>query len=115
MAPSRGRKWQTPEGHAIIQKIVKEQIPQWTDGLHDWQVMVVAWILDGGDVLCITATGDGKSAIFSVPMIVLLEVVWNPTAYPGYVSPKKPVGIVIAPTKGLSTNTVRDGSCSKDN
>ncbi|KAJ7108583.1 P-loop containing nucleoside triphosphate hydrolase protein [Mycena epipterygia] len=106
MAPSRGRKWQTPEGHAIIRKIVKEKIPEWTEGLHDWQVIVVAWILDGGDVLCITATGDGKSAIFSVPMIVLLEVARNPTAYRGYVSPKKPVGIVIAPTKGLSANIV---------
>ncbi|KAJ7089958.1 P-loop containing nucleoside triphosphate hydrolase protein [Mycena epipterygia] len=106
MAPSRGRKWQTPEGHAIIRKIVKEKIPEWTEGLHDWQVIVVAWILDGGDVLCITATGDGKSAIFSVPMIVLLEVAQNPTAYRGYVSPKKPVGIVIAPTKGLSANIV---------
>ncbi|KAJ7464089.1 P-loop containing nucleoside triphosphate hydrolase protein [Mycena latifolia] len=107
MAPSRGRKrWQTPEGHATIRKIVEEKIPEWQGGLHDWQVMVVAWILDGEDVLCITATGDGKSAIFAVPMIVLLEVARNPTAYPGFVSPKKPVGIVIAPTKGLSTNIV---------
>ncbi|KAJ7680070.1 hypothetical protein B0H17DRAFT_943514, partial [Mycena rosella] len=108
MAPSQGRKWQTPEGHAIIRKIVEEKIPEWTGGLHDWQVIVVAWILDGGDVLCVTATGDGKSAIFAVPMIVLLEVARNPTAYHGYACLKKPVGIVIAPTKGLSTNIVRN-------
>jgi superfamily II DNA helicase RecQ len=109
MAPSRGHQWQTPEGQATIRKIVAEQIPEWTGGLHDWQVTVVAWILDGEDVLCITATGDGKSAIFAVPMIVLLEVARNPTKYRGFtVSQKKPVGIVIAPTKGLSTNIVRD-------
>ncbi|KAJ6557447.1 P-loop containing nucleoside triphosphate hydrolase protein, partial [Mycena capillaripes] len=87
--------------------VVEEKIPEWTGGLHDWQVIVVAWILDGEDVLCITATGDGKSAIFAVPMIVLLEVAQNPTKYRGFaVNQKKPVGIVIAPTKGLSTNIV---------
>ncbi|KAJ6460258.1 P-loop containing nucleoside triphosphate hydrolase protein [Mycena sanguinolenta] len=107
MAPSRGHKWKTPEGHAIICKIVEEQVPEWPGGLHDWQVTVVAWILDGEDALCITATGDGKSAIFAVPMIVLLEVARNPTKYPGFTTGrKKPVGIVIAPTKGLSTNIV---------
>ncbi|KAJ7602745.1 P-loop containing nucleoside triphosphate hydrolase protein [Mycena polygramma] len=106
MAPSRGRKWQTTEGHALIRKIVKEKIPQWTGGLHDWQVIVVAWILDGEDVLCITATGDGKSAIFAVPIIILLELARNPTAYPRFANQKKPVGLVIAPTKGLSTNIV---------
>ncbi|KAJ7631493.1 hypothetical protein B0H17DRAFT_962388, partial [Mycena rosella] len=110
MAPSRGRKWQTSEGHAIIRQIMKKKIPEWEGGLHDWQVIVASrgLILDGEDALCVTATGDSKSAIFSVPMIVPLEVARNPTAYRGYVSPKKPVGIVIVPTKGLSTNIVRD-------
>ncbi|KAJ6506657.1 hypothetical protein C8R45DRAFT_780501, partial [Mycena sanguinolenta] len=64
---SRGHKWKTPEGHAIICKIVEEQVPEWPGGLHDWQVPVVAWILDGEDALCITATG--RLAIFAVPMI----------------------------------------------
>ncbi|KAJ6478356.1 P-loop containing nucleoside triphosphate hydrolase protein [Mycena sanguinolenta] len=100
-------KWKTPEGHAIICKIVEEQVPEWPGGLHNWQVTVVAWILDGEDALCITATRDGKSAIFAVPMIVLLEVARNPTKYPGFTTGrKKPVGIVNAPTKGLSTNIV---------
>ncbi|KAJ7113607.1 P-loop containing nucleoside triphosphate hydrolase protein, partial [Mycena epipterygia] len=86
--------------------IVAEKIPEWTGGLHEWQVIIVAWILDGEDVLCVTATGDGKSAIFAVPIIVLLEVAQNPAAYPGFVNQKKPVGLVIAPTKGLATNIV---------
>jgi superfamily II DNA helicase RecQ len=108
MAPSRGHKLQTPEGQATIRKIVAEQIPEWTGGLHDRQVTVVAWILDGEDMLCITATGDGKSAIFAVPMIIL-EVARNPTKYRGFtVSQKKPAGIVFAPTKSLSTNIVHD-------
>ncbi|KAJ7713390.1 hypothetical protein B0H16DRAFT_1478713 [Mycena metata] len=81
MAPSRGRKWQTEEGRAIMKQIVVKKVPQWTGGLCDWQATVIAWILDGEDVLCyvcITATGEGKSALFAVPILVLLEVAKNP-------------------------------------
>ncbi|KAJ7271343.1 P-loop containing nucleoside triphosphate hydrolase protein, partial [Mycena haematopus] len=58
--------------------------------------------------LCITATGDGKSALFTVPILVLLEVAENPEAYPGFCRQKKPVGIVISPTKGLSENMISE-------
>jgi hypothetical protein len=85
---------------------VKKKIPAWKDGLFPWQLDIVAWVLDGEDVLCVTATGDGKSALFTAPIIVLLEVAANPTAYPGFVNYKKPVGLVISPTKGLSANMV---------
>ncbi|KAF7332898.1 ATP-dependent DNA helicase RecQ [Mycena venus] len=53
-----------------------------------------------------TCLRDGKSALFAVPMIVLLEVAGNPTAYPGFTKYKKPVALVIAPTKGLAANIV---------
>ncbi|KAJ7106981.1 hypothetical protein C8R44DRAFT_637810, partial [Mycena epipterygia] len=96
-----------PAGHAAIQRIVKAKIPGWENDLHKWQFIIVAWILDGEDVLCITATGDGKSALLTVPIIVLLEVAKNPGAYSQFFHQKKPVGIVILPTKGLSANMVR--------
>ncbi|KAJ7241853.1 hypothetical protein C8J57DRAFT_1018245, partial [Mycena rebaudengoi] len=70
------------------------------------QLVIIAWILDGGDVLCISTTGDGKLAIFAVPIIVLLKVARNPTPYPGFACQKLPVGIVIALTKGLAVNMV---------
>ncbi|KAJ7754308.1 P-loop containing nucleoside triphosphate hydrolase protein [Mycena maculata] len=60
------------------------------------------------EALVVTATGDGKSALFTVPIIVLLEVAANPAAYPGFVNHKKPVGIVISPTKGLSANMITE-------
>ncbi|KAJ7157225.1 P-loop containing nucleoside triphosphate hydrolase protein [Mycena filopes] len=106
MAPSRGRKWKSKAGYTNIRRIVAEKIPQWTGGLREWQVLVVAWILDGEDVLCVTATGDGKSVLFAVPILVLLEVAKNPALYPGFGDQKKkrPVGLVIAPTKGLAAN-----------
>ncbi|KAK7028581.1 P-loop containing nucleoside triphosphate hydrolase protein [Favolaschia claudopus] len=108
MSPSRGRRWQTRYGQSVIQAIVKKRIPAWKDGLFAWQLTIVAWILDGEDVLCITATGDGKSALFTVPIIVLLEVAANPSVYPTLVYQKSPVGIVISPTKGLSANMVTE-------
>ena len=74
MAPSRGRRWSTREGRTTIQHIVKKKIPAWKDGLSPWQLDIVAWVLDGEDVLCVMATGDGKSALFTAPIIVLLEV-----------------------------------------
>ncbi|KAJ6472672.1 hypothetical protein C8R47DRAFT_1145829 [Mycena vitilis] len=60
-------------------------------------------MLDGVDVLCCTATGDGKSAAFSVPILVLNEYNANPALYPaGLPTRKQPVGLVITPTKGLA-------------
>ncbi|KAJ7712857.1 hypothetical protein B0H16DRAFT_1247669, partial [Mycena metata] len=52
-----------------LKQIVVKKVFQWTGGLRDWQATVIAWILDGEDVLCITATGDGKSALFAVPIL----------------------------------------------
>ncbi|EEB90233.1 hypothetical protein MPER_11582 [Moniliophthora perniciosa FA553] len=58
--------------------------------------------------MCITATGDGKSALFAVPILVHLEISQNPSKYPRFNVPikKNPVGLVIVPTKGLGNNIV---------
>ncbi|KAJ7633588.1 P-loop containing nucleoside triphosphate hydrolase protein, partial [Mycena polygramma] len=64
-------------------------------------------ILDGEDLLCCSATGDGKSAAFSVPILVLTEYNAHPALYPaGLRTRLNPVGIVITPTKGLASNIV---------
>ncbi|KAJ7690572.1 hypothetical protein B0H14DRAFT_2200433, partial [Mycena olivaceomarginata] len=55
-----------------------------------------------------TATGDGKSAAFSVPILLLNEYNVNPTLYPsGLPTRLKPLGVVVTPTKGLANNIVR--------
>ena len=97
MAPSRGLKWQSALGQAYIRSIMAHKIPEWPAGLHDWQLITIARILDGEDTLCITATGDGKSAVYNVAIIVLREVAARPEAFPGLGAVKKsPVGIVVA-------------------
>ncbi|KAJ7348670.1 hypothetical protein DFH08DRAFT_652373, partial [Mycena albidolilacea] len=55
--------------------------------------------------ICCTATGDGKSALFAVP--VFREVWANRHLYLDLPTRATPVGIVITPTKGLAPNIVR--------
>ena len=101
-------RWQDPAGLETINIIVKKLIPKWTNGLHEVQLNLVSAILDGKDVLCCTATGNGKSAAFSVPTLVLLEYNKHPEAYvPGLPTRKRPIGVVVTPTKGLADNIVR--------
>ena len=102
-----GARWQDPIGLETIQTIVKKIIPTWMDGLHPVQLELVSAILDGQDILCCTATGDGKSAAFAVPALVLLEYNAHPDAYPaGLPTRKRPIGVVITPTKELANNIV---------
>jgi superfamily II DNA/RNA helicase len=71
------------------------------------QLELVSSILDGTDILCCTATGDGKSAAFSIPCLVLSEYNRNSDAYlAGLPTRTRPIGVVITPTKGLANNVV---------
>ena len=103
-----GACWQDPIGLEMIQTIVKKIISTWTDGLHPVQLELVSAILSGQDIPHCTATGDGKSAAFTVPALVLLEYNAHPDAYPtGLPTRKRPVCVVITPTNGLANNIVR--------
>lgn len=109
MAPKY--RWRDPQGDRTINKIVKEQIPQWKDGLYPAQQDLVKRILDGQKVLCCMATGGGKSALFAVPIIVLRETARNRHLYPDLPGRALPQGIVVTPTKGLAANIVRSCFC----
>ncbi|KAJ7743228.1 P-loop containing nucleoside triphosphate hydrolase protein, partial [Mycena maculata] len=99
--------WQSQIGRETLQKITKKVIPAWKDGLRPVQEDFCSAILDGEDVLCCSATGGGKSAAFSVPILALHEYNKNPTLYPaGLRTRLNPVGIVVTPTKGLASNIV---------
>ncbi|KAJ7692757.1 hypothetical protein B0H17DRAFT_861241, partial [Mycena rosella] len=100
-------RWQDDLGRKTIDTIVRKVIPGWKDGLRPVQMDLVAPILDGEDVLCCTATGDGKSAGFSVPILVLNEYNANPELYSaGFRTRVGPVGVVAKPTKGLANKIV---------
>ncbi|KAJ7687229.1 hypothetical protein B0H17DRAFT_939604 [Mycena rosella] len=110
-------RWQDDLGRQTLNDIVKKVIPAWKHGLRPVQADLVAPILDGDDILCCTATGDGKSAAFSVPILVLNEYNANPDLYPaGLRTRANPVGVIFTPTKGLANNIVcRLGPSSSNN
>ena len=78
---SSGHRWQDLIGLETIKVIVKKVVPTWMNSLHVVQLDLVSGILDGRDILCCTATGDGKSAAFAIACLVLLEYNNNPEAY----------------------------------
>ncbi|KAJ7097721.1 P-loop containing nucleoside triphosphate hydrolase protein, partial [Mycena epipterygia] len=55
---------------------------------------------------CCMATGDGKSALFAVPIIVLRETARDRHLYPDLPGRALLQGIVVTPTKGLAANIV---------
>ncbi|KAK7051697.1 P-loop containing nucleoside triphosphate hydrolase protein [Favolaschia claudopus] len=56
-------RWRSSSGRRTVSEIVKKLIPQWKNGLHDFQLDLIVRILDGEDLLCCIATGAGKSAL----------------------------------------------------
>ena len=96
-----GARWQDPIGLDTINTVVKTLIPAWSAHYS------ISTILDGQDILCCTATGAGKSAAFAIPGLVLNEYNAHPDAYPaGLPTRKRPIGVVITPTKGLANKIV---------
>ncbi|KAJ4488715.1 hypothetical protein C8J55DRAFT_422760 [Lentinula edodes] len=82
-------------------------MPQLPTGLYNYQTKIVLWVLDRQDLLWITATGDGKSMAYTVPILVHQELSQNPDRYPAFRACKFPVGVVVTPTKGLSQSITK--------
>ncbi|KAF8997550.1 P-loop containing nucleoside triphosphate hydrolase protein [Hymenopellis radicata] len=100
--------WDHPHGHETLQNIVKKTVPKWKNGLRENQLKYVPAILDCKDVLCVEVTGGGKSAAFSVPILIHNEVSANPSLYPHFSSRKFAVGVIVTPTKGLAGDIVKE-------
>ena len=91
----------------MINTIVEKLIPNWTNRLHVVQFELVSAILDGKDLLCCITTGDGKSTAFLIPTFVLLKSNNHPDMYlAGLPTQRRPIRVVVTPTKGLVDNIV---------
>jgi len=96
--------WTSKYGQTLlagrINTTVKKIIPLWTNRLHMVQLELISAILDGQDILCCTATGDGKLAAFSIPCLVLLLYNQHPESYPTNLPTRsRPIGHT---NKGIS-------------
>ncbi|KAF9021242.1 hypothetical protein BDZ89DRAFT_957637 [Hymenopellis radicata] len=99
--------WNTPVGKATVYRIVTKRIPEWKDGLHERQEEPTLLILDGKELVLCAATGDGKSALFIVPIMCHQEVSKHADEYSNFRVRSQPVGLIITPTKGLASSIVK--------
>ncbi|KAG0698523.1 P-loop containing nucleoside triphosphate hydrolase protein [Suillus ampliporus] len=68
---------------------------------HDYQLEAIGYLLDGKDVLCITATGTGKTDAFIRLMHVICKLSEDPPLCNTKCYPPNPAMLVICPTKSL--------------
>ncbi|THU97044.1 hypothetical protein K435DRAFT_857951 [Dendrothele bispora CBS 962.96] len=100
------------EGLQTLKTITRTNIPQWTEGLRPFQLQSIPLILENQDVFAITATGDGKSALFAVPILVHQELSKIPSFILNsmFLYAKIPSELLLLPQKDSQTTLkVRDG------
>ncbi|KIM36099.1 hypothetical protein M413DRAFT_45619, partial [Hebeloma cylindrosporum] len=88
----------SPDGWSLCRKILTKRLPF---GPHDYQLLGITSILDGNDLLAISATGSGKSAYIYMLMHVILGLLDDPSLCPSAKFPADPAILVIYPTTAL--------------
>ncbi|KAK6969273.1 ATP-dependent DNA helicase Q1 [Favolaschia claudopus] len=89
-------KWSSPEGYELVRRILRTTPVPYTP--HDYQLEGLCKSLDGIHLFAITRTGSGKTAYYSLYMLVVLAVVANPALCPTASFPKNPCLLVVCPT-----------------
>jgi ATP-dependent helicase YprA (DUF1998 family) len=104
---SLSKVWRSDAGIQTAKSILNARLPEWVDGVRPWQLKAVVEILDGRDTLVITATSDGKTALFFLPLLVLQHLAKFPELFPTAARrPEKPLNLVIVPINGLEDDMV---------
>ncbi|TEB27690.1 hypothetical protein FA13DRAFT_1794641 [Coprinellus micaceus] len=75
--------------------------------IHIFQLDGIANSMAGKDVLATVATGAGKIGFCTLLMILIKAIAAKPSLWPGVTFPKRPVMIVILPTKALQQDMRR--------
>ncbi|KAF8173483.1 P-loop containing nucleoside triphosphate hydrolase protein [Pholiota molesta] len=91
-------KFSSPEGWHLCRRIIAQRLPY---GPHDYQLSGITAVLDGIDMLAISATGSGKLAYIYMLMHIILGIVESPELCPMAKFPKDPAILVIYPTTAL--------------
>jgi len=102
-------RWSSSRGLAFISSFLKELIPQWPAGPHDWQVKATANILNGTKQVVIAACGEGKTALTYLHLIFMqgLHELSMPPLFPIY-SPEKPIILMVTLLSDLGLCQVFD-------
>ena len=90
-------------GWALCHQILLKQLPF---GPHDYQLQGIASMLDGNNLLAISATVSGKTAYIYMLMHVILAIVEDPTLCPTVKFPSNPAILAIYMTTALEEDQV---------
>ncbi|KAL0057301.1 hypothetical protein AAF712_016063 [Marasmius tenuissimus] len=101
-------KWTDPDALSAITLAVSRCIPQWPNGLRDYQREYIPAVLNGDNLAVFAATGEGKSAFFCVPIAIHNELSKSSELYPDLPWKEYARGIVVTPTKGLAASIVSE-------
>lgn len=91
------------EGLSLCRKILLQRLPFCP---HDYQLEGISAILDGKDLLAISATGSGKTGYIYMLMHILIAIIDQPSLCPSVEFPKNPAILVIYPTTALEEDQV---------
>lgn len=94
------------EGTALTYQLLQDL---WPHTPRDYQLEVVAKVLDSTDVLAILPTGAGKTAILIMVMLVLnhMKENWEKFEHHSARFPSNPIMVVVYPTNCLEEEQVR--------
>jgi ATP-dependent helicase YprA (DUF1998 family) len=95
-------KFTSSEDEELCKTILKKVMPYDT---HDYQLSAITHLLDGIDVLLVTATGTGKTDTFIRLMHVIRALSEDRMHTERF--PRDPVMLVVCPTKALEYDMVR--------
>lgn len=99
--------WSDRQGLASLKSLLSRLILQWPNGPHDWQVEVVAGILDGVKQLLVVGCGEGKTAAAYLLLMVYKELRDNPEYLRyGSLVPANPVVLMVEPLSDLGISQV---------
>ncbi|THV07193.1 hypothetical protein K435DRAFT_579882, partial [Dendrothele bispora CBS 962.96] len=61
--------WTDAVGIATLNSVASKRVPQWLNGLYEYQVEPISCLLNQEHVLLFVGTGSGKAALFIIPLI----------------------------------------------
>ena len=103
-SPNRAYKFSSPSGITLCRQILISVLPFCP---HDYQLAGVAAILDGHDLLAVSATGSGKTAYTYMTLHVIKAIQNNPDLCPTVKFPMNAAILVVSPTTALEEDQVR--------
>ncbi|THU92869.1 hypothetical protein K435DRAFT_671281 [Dendrothele bispora CBS 962.96] len=100
--------WTDSLGADALKQVVSRCVPQWTNGLHNYQVEPLQLVLNQEDLIFVSGTGCGKVALFIIPLVVHREILAHPDLYPVFPVKKNAVVVVITPKRGLANSIIHE-------